>query len=105
MSTTSIRMEASTSADSLVELQALSSDVADTSTSLMHPVTNKSIPPTAIVMRHVTKVSTPGSFPQDKEQDTGGDVSSSDSEDESVSAAPKTYMTQQRKREAKAQKI
>ena len=106
--TTSTQMEASTSRDSLEESPAMPSCVADISSYLLepssahlrHPVTNKSIPPTAIVITHVAKVSTPGCFPPTDHtesvdtEDTGDNVSSSESEDE---AAPKTYMTQKRK--------
>ena len=39
--------------------------ISSSSSTLIHPVSNKHIPMTAIVMKHVTRMSTPGSYHQD----------------------------------------
>ena len=58
--------DVSTSPSSPVEVFSSSSSLVEPSptSSLIHPVSNKSMPNTAIVMKHVTRMSTPGSYPQ-----------------------------------------
>ena len=84
-------------------ISAMSSDGVDNSSlpradCLLHPVSNKSVPSTAIIIRDIVKVSTPGTV-----QEGGSD--SSDSDDQSEVPAPKVYMTKKRKMEAKVHEV
>ena len=83
-----------------METTAMSSNELENSSPdcLLHPVSNKSVPSTAIIIRDSVKVSTPGTIQED-------DSDSTESEDESEVPTSKVYMTKKRKMEAKVQEV
>ena len=77
MSSSSIQMEATGSQDGLIVSPTPLVLLDSSSKNVIHPVSNRPVPRTALIMKNVTKVSTPGSFKQ-----TGDKVSFSSSIDD-----------------------
>ena len=119
-------MDPSVSPSGLMEVSTSTPSLGEPS-NLLHPVSNKSIPKTAIAVKHVTRVTTPGSYPDADSPDADSpDSDSSDaaSPDNMISTAkqatfshvsqsvsgvedssPRTYMTKKRRMESKVKKI
>ena len=84
--------------------------LVSSSSNFTHPVSNKPIPTTAIVMKNVAKVSTPGTSRQ-ADNNTIADTislpdspgSSSRSDVDSQTPPPRSYMTNKKKKELKKQ--
>ena len=111
-------MDPSVSPSGLMEVSTSTPSLGEPS-NLLHPVSNKSIPKTAIAVKHVTRVTTPGTYPDADSPDADSpdsDSSDADSPDNMISteeqatfshgsqsvsgvedSSPRTYMTNKRR--------